>query len=311
METNKQRTRLLLSVIAACVLFFVTFLVFPYRYYHNLLRICSDGAAAAAVILAALSVLFSEHRKPFLIAGAAALCFVAFSAFFIYYSGAYAMAVTLISAAAVVLAVLQVIRRQRVQWSEAAFAACLCAAAGLSMWQSERWGELFPVLLLGIVWILGILRHRCPHVGAFTLLAAAAGSALSLYEISRSSFFHGEMRGSYVWFNFLQIILEGAWPVLLAFAVQPKTDEIRRKKTAFQHVLCPQCGGINESGTKFCIFCGAPLPAVKAVRFCQACGAECRSQAKYCPACGKALSAAEQPVQSNPPDSDANKQIIQ
>lgn len=49
-------------------------------------------------------------------------------------------------------------------------------------------------------------------------------------------------------------------------------------------VTCPFCQNNIEAGSKFCRFCGKPLPQKK---FCSACGKQLESDAKFCSGCGR------------------------
>lgn len=57
-----------------------------------------------------------------------------------------------------------------------------------------------------------------------------------------------------------------------------------------QHsIRCPECGGENAAGAKFCNHCGKKLEPEKLV--CPHCGQENQPGAKFCNACGKPLQA--------------------
>ncbi len=57
---------------------------------------------------------------------------------------------------------------------------------------------------------------------------------------------------------------------------------------------CPSCGRAYQPGDRFCVGCGAALPAVApAERLCPSCGASLREDDRFCPKCGHDTMGAE------------------
>ncbi len=79
-------------------------------------------------------------------------------------------------------------------------------------------------------------------------------------------------------------------------------EELRRA-TAVK--VCPQCGVGNKMTSKFCIGCGAPLPAQEAEgpaggKRCPKCGTMNDEDASFCVECGTPMPAVEKPAVEKP-----------
>ncbi|MGB2869782.1 MAG: zinc ribbon domain-containing protein [Bacteroidota bacterium] len=67
-------------------------------------------------------------------------------------------------------------------------------------------------------------------------------------------------------------------------------ENAESKSAETVELLCPSCGRVNESGTKFCIFCGTFLQqASNKLGLCPNCKASNPPSAKYCNECGHHL----------------------
>jgi predicted amidophosphoribosyltransferase len=51
---------------------------------------------------------------------------------------------------------------------------------------------------------------------------------------------------------------------------------------------CPTCGAGYDAGDRFCVRCGAPLPAPKGTAACLSCGAPLGPDDTFCSVCGSA-----------------------
>ena len=68
---------------------------------------------------------------------------------------------------------------------------------------------------------------------------------------------------------------------------------------AASSAACPACGTSNAAGAKFCVHCGAALPAADHAA-CTACGAVLPAGARFCAACGQAVAGPAAPAGPEP-----------
>jgi predicted amidophosphoribosyltransferase len=84
-------------------------------------------------------------------------------------------------------------------------------------------------------------------------------------------------------------------PVVTDGDIEEAVRTLRRTRTkAVSGPSCPSCGRAYQAGDRFCVGCGAALPAVAAdATTCPSCGATLREGDQFCSKCGHNLLAEE------------------